>query len=96
MKLWTDGRTDDDGQRSLLYLINIHWLSVAFDWTRAGHAEGAILSCRMIILPSDVISALQNTGAYASVYSARGGCYSVMLHDHITRRHIQLNVKLHV
>ena len=41
----------------LLYLINIHWLSVDFDWFRAGHAEGAILSCRMIILPSDVISA---------------------------------------
>ena len=39
----------------LLYLINIHWLSVDFDWSRAGHAEGAILSCRMIILPSDVI-----------------------------------------
>ena len=41
----------------LLYLINIHWLSVDFDWSRAGHAEGAILSCRMVISPSDVISA---------------------------------------
>ena len=27
----------------LLYLINIHWLSVEFDWSKAGHAEGAIL-----------------------------------------------------
>ena len=40
----------------LLYLINIHCLSVDFDWSRAGHGEGAILLCRMIILPSDVIS----------------------------------------
>ena len=39
----------------LLYLINIHWLSVDFDWSRVGHAEGAILSCRMIISPSNVI-----------------------------------------
>ena len=41
----------------LVYLINIHWLSVDFDWSGAGHADGAILACRMIILPSDVISA---------------------------------------
>ena len=47
----------------LLYLINIHWLSVDFDWSRAGHAEGAILSCRMIILPSDVMSDLKSAGA---------------------------------
>ena len=26
----------------ILYLINIHWLSVDFDWSRAGHAQGAI------------------------------------------------------
>ena len=48
---------------TLLYLINIHWLIVDFDWSRAGHVEGAILSCRMIILPSDVISALKSAGA---------------------------------
>ena len=36
---------------------------MGFDWSRAGHAEGAILSCRMIILPSDVISALKSAGA---------------------------------
>ena len=50
-------------QYILLYLINIHWLSVDFDWSREGHAEGAILSCRMIILPSDVMSALKSAGA---------------------------------
>ena len=44
-------------QDRLSYFINIHWLSEDFDWNRAGQAEGAILSCRMIILPSDVISA---------------------------------------
>ena len=48
---------------ALLYLINIHWPSVDFDWSRAGHAEGAILSCRMIILPSDVTSTLKSAGA---------------------------------
>ena len=31
-----------------------------FDWSRAGHAEGVILSCRMIILPSDVIFAIKS------------------------------------
>ena len=41
----------------LLYHINIHWLSEDFDWSRAGHAEGAILSCRMVISPSDIIFA---------------------------------------
>ena len=49
--------------------------------------QSASLSCRMIILPSDVISALKSAGAlvvHAFVYSARGGCYSVMPHDHIT------------
>ena len=50
-------------QYTLLYLINIHWLSVDFDWSRACHVEGAILSCRMIILPSDVISALKRAAA---------------------------------
>ena len=40
-----------------LYLINIHRLSVDFDWSRAGHADGVMLSCRVTILPSDVISA---------------------------------------
>ena len=42
----------------LFYLINIHWLSVDFDFdlSKAGHAEGVILSCCMIILPSGVIS----------------------------------------
>ena len=34
-----------------------------FDWSRAGHAEGAILSYRMIILPSDVICAFKSAGA---------------------------------
>ena len=47
----------------LLYLINIHWLSVDFDWSRAGHAEGAILSCRMTILPSDAISTYKRAAA---------------------------------
>ena len=47
----------------LLYLINIHWLSVDFDWSRACHLEGAILSCRIIILPSDVISTLKRAAA---------------------------------
>ena len=45
--------------------------------------EGAILSCRMIILPFDVISALKRAAALVVtriVYSARGGCYSVMSH----------------
>ena len=46
-----------------LYLINIHWLSVDFDWSRAGHAEGAILSCRMTILPSDAISTYKRAAA---------------------------------
>ena len=49
--------------------------------------EGAILSCRMIILPSEVISALKvqvHLYSHALVYSACGGCYAVMLHDHIT------------
>ena len=32
-----------NGYFALLYLINIHWLSVDFDWSRAGHAEGAIV-----------------------------------------------------
>ena len=32
------------GQKALLYLLNIHWLRVNFEWSRAGHAEGAILS----------------------------------------------------
>ena len=49
----------------LLYLINIHWLSVDFDWSGAGHADGAILACRMIILPSDVISAYKMASALA-------------------------------
>ena len=53
-------------QMKILYLINIHWLSVDFDWTRAGHAEGAILSCRMIVLPCDVISALKVQGSRGS------------------------------
>ena len=48
---------------TMVYLINIHWLSVDFDWSRAGHAEGAILLCRMIILLSDVIYALKSAGA---------------------------------
>ena len=43
----------------LLYLINNHWLGVDFDWSGACHVEGALLSCRMTILPSDVISALK-------------------------------------
>ena len=49
----------DVSQIKLLFIlfINIHWLSVDFDWPRAGHAEGAILSCRMVILPSGVILA---------------------------------------
>ena len=57
-----DARTDKENVSDLtlhiglLYLINIHCLSVDFDWSRAGHGEGAILSYRMIILPSDVIS----------------------------------------
>ena len=49
--------------------------------------EGAILSCRRTVLPFDVISALKNAGALivtSFAYSARGGCYSVMSHDHIT------------
>ena len=58
---WGDSSSDQNEQRGnlliLLYLINIRWLNVDFDWSRAGHAEGAILSCRMIISPSDVISA---------------------------------------
>ena len=45
----------------ILYLRNV--MSVEFDWLRTGHVEGAILSCRMIILPSDVISALKSAGA---------------------------------
>ena len=49
--------------KHLLYLIHIHLLSVDFDWPRAGHAEGAILSCRMVVLPSDVISALKHAAA---------------------------------
>ena len=72
---------------SLLYLININWLSVDFDWSRAGHVEGAILSCRMIILPSGVISALKSAGALVvTCFSLQctWGCYSVMSHDHIT------------
>ena len=31
-------------QFTLIYLINIQWLSVDFDWSTAGHAEGAIQS----------------------------------------------------
>ena len=34
-----------------------------FDWSSACHVEGAILSCRMIILPSDVVSALKCAAA---------------------------------
>ena len=52
----------------LLYLINIHWLIVVFDWSRAGHAEGAILSCCMIILPSDVISVLKSARALVATW----------------------------
>ena len=47
----------------LLYLVNIHWPTVDFDWSRASHEEGAILSCSMIILPSDAISVLKSAGA---------------------------------
>ena len=43
-------------QNTVKGIINSHWLSVAFDWSTAGHTEGAILLCCMIILPSDVIS----------------------------------------
>ena len=48
---------DRMAQQALLYLISIPWLSVDFDWSRANHTEGAILSCHMIKLPSKVISA---------------------------------------
>ena len=39
----------------LLYLINIHQLTVNFDWSRAGHLEGDILSGHPAMLPSNVI-----------------------------------------
>ena len=59
-----------------------------FDWSRAGHAEGAILSCRMTILPSDVIYLLKNVQlhlqSHAFVYNARRGCCSVMSQCHVT------------
>ena len=37
-------------QMSLLYLIDIHWLSVDFDLSTAGHAEGVFLSHAHITL----------------------------------------------
>ena len=40
----------------LLYLINIHWLSVNFD-PEQDTQRVLFLSCRMIILTSDIISA---------------------------------------
>ena len=48
---------------SLKVLIILHKYSVTvyFDWSKAGRAKGAILSCH--ILPSDVISALKSADA---------------------------------
>ena len=43
-------------RRHMINLINIHWLSLDFDWSRGDHVEGSIRSCHMTILPSDVIS----------------------------------------
>ena len=39
----------------LLYLINIHKLVVYFDWPRAAHAEGNILSGQPAMLSSEII-----------------------------------------
>ena len=36
---------------------------VRVKYPMAGHAEGAILSCRMVILPSDAISAEKSAAA---------------------------------
>ena len=64
----------------LLYLINIHWLSVDFDWSRAGLAEDAILSCRMTILPSDICrkTCSCTCNHMRLFYGARGVCYYVL------------------
>ena len=47
----------------LLYLINIHKLVVYFDWSRAGHAEGDILSSQPAMLSSEIILPSDVTGA---------------------------------
>ena len=59
-----------------------------FDWSRACHAEGAIWSCRMIILPFDVISALKRAATLLVSRVCLNQCtwrvLSVISHDHIT------------
>ena len=62
---------------TFLYLINIHLLSLYFICPEQV-TRGAILSCRMIILPYDVISALNlqlHLQPRAFVYIIGGGCH---------------------
>ena len=47
-----------DNHKTLLYLINIHKLTVNFDGSSAGHVEGDILSGHPAMIPSAVIQCI--------------------------------------